>query len=179
MNWTLTYDVPQDVIDHPPSPAFRRFLVTRFGGARVFFSERLRVANDLAPDEVPLARQLIRSNLKSRHSHIISGTWVLRDLDAVPLLRSMLHDEPDKSRRLVIAGALWKLNQDPVFIECLNRAKETGLLAVYFHLVQILWLNDERAIDFLIDLLPETDEAVQHARKLRQLDRFFSGTPLR
>jgi hypothetical protein len=91
----------------------------------------------------------------------------------------MLDDEPDESLRLLIAGALWKLNKDPVFIECLNRAKKNGLLKIPFHLEQVLWLNDERAIDFLIDLLPETDQDVERARRLRRVHQFFFNTPFR
>jgi hypothetical protein len=122
---------------------------------------------------------VIRRALKSRHNHIISGTWVLNDLEAVPLLREMLDDEPDESRRLLIVGALWKLHQDPLFIECLHRAKASGLLAVYFHLCQVLWLNDERAVDFLIDLLPETDRSIERGRKFRRLNRLLVNTPIR
>ena len=91
----------------------------------------------------------------------------------------MFDNEQDESRRLVIAGALWKLNNDPVFVECLNRAKKSGLLKVYFRLQQVLWLNDERAIDFLIGLLPETDHDVVRARNLRRLNRWFFPTPFR
>ena len=58
-------------------------------------------------------------------------------------------------------------------------SKESGLLKVYFHLQQVLWLNDERAVDFLIDLLPETDQDGVRARKLRRLNRWFSPTPFR
>jgi hypothetical protein len=46
-----------------------------------------------------LGQQLIRRNLKCKHSHIISGTWALGDLEAVPLLRSMFDDEEDESLR--------------------------------------------------------------------------------
>lgn len=91
----------------------------------------------------------------------------------------MFDNEQDESRCLVIAGALWKLNNDPVFVECLNRAKKSGLLKVYFHLQQVLWLNDERAIDFLISLLPETDHNGVRARKLRRVNRWFLATPFR
>jgi hypothetical protein len=105
------------LVDDPPSPAFRQYLLNWFGSNRVSFAERLRTANNLAPEETALARQLIRRNLKCRRSHIISGTWAPDDLEAVPPLRAMYDSEPDESRRLVIAGALWKLNKDPVFIE--------------------------------------------------------------
>jgi len=125
-----------------------------------------------------VARQLIRRNLKCGYSHIISGTWALDDLEAVPLLHVMFDAEPNESRRLVISGALWKLNQDSVFIECLNRAKESGLLSVPFHLEQILWLNDERSIDFLIDLLPLEDQDPRERRLLR-LRNLCWHTPFR
>jgi hypothetical protein len=173
------YDVPQDVVDGPHSPAFRQFLLNWFGSNRVSFAERLRTASDLAPEEATVGRELIRRNLKCNYSHIISGTWALGDLEAVPLLRVMFDNEKDESRRLVIAGALWKLNNDPVFGECLNRAKKSGLLKIVFHLQQVLWLNDERAIDFLIGLLPETDHDGVGARKLRRLNRWFLPTPFR
>jgi hypothetical protein len=173
------HDVPQDVVDGPHSQAFRQFLLNWFGSNRVSFDERLRTANDLTPEEAAVGRELIRRNLKCNHSHIISGTWALGDLEAVPLLRMMFDHERDESRRLVIAGALWKLNNDPVFISCLNRAKKSGLLKVYFHLQQVLWLNDERAIDFLIDLLPERDHSSVRASGLRRLNRWFFHTPFR
>lgn len=166
-----SYDVPQALVDDPPSPAFRQYLLNWFGSKRVSFAERLRTANNLTPEEAALARQLVRRNLKCKHHHIISGTWALDDLEAVPLLRVMFDAEPDESRRLEISGALWKLNRDPVFIECLNRAKESGMLSVPFHPEQILWLNDERSIDFLIDLLPLED----HDPRERRLDYFDSG----
>ena len=163
------YDVPQEVVDGPHSPAFREFLLNWFGShRRVSFDERLRSANDLAAEEITLAKQLIRQNLKSRHSHIISATWVLGDLDAAPLLSLLLEAEPKESVRLVIAGALWKLNRDPIFIECLKQAKETGLFKVWFHLEQVLWLNDDRAVDFLIDLMPERPPDFEQ-RRLRRV----------
>jgi hypothetical protein len=173
-----SYDVPQALVDDPPSPAFRQYLLNWFGSNRVSFSELLRAANNLTPEETAVARQLIRRNLKCGYSHIISGTWALDDLEAVPHLRAMFDAEPDESRRLVMAGALWKLNRDPVFIECLNRAKESGLLSVYFHLQQILWLNDERSIDFLIDLLPLEDRDPSERRLLR-LRNLCWHTPFR
>jgi hypothetical protein len=83
------YDVPRDVVDGPHSPAFRQFLLNWFGSNRVSFNERLRTANDLTPEEAAVGRELIRRNLKCNHSHIISGTWALGDLEAVPLLGRM------------------------------------------------------------------------------------------
>ena len=44
------------------------------------------------------------------------------------------------------------------------------MLSVPFHLEQILWLNDERSIDFLIDLLPPADQDPRKSRSLRFRD---------
>ena len=74
----------------------------------------------------------------------------------------MFGAESNESLRLTIAGALWKLNKDPVFMESLIRAKDSSLLRVYAHLLQVLWLNDERAIDLLLDLLPPEDHDPRH-----------------
>ena len=69
---------------------------------------------------------------------------------------------PEESRRLTIAGALWKLVKDTIFIDCLNRAKaSSGPLLIGSHLLQVLWLGDERAVDFLIDLLDHKDRRVR------------------
>jgi hypothetical protein len=144
-----SYDVPREVVDGPHSPAFREFLVTWFGSTRRIYSglPDLTVLKNLTPEEITLAQQLVRRNLKCRHIHIINATWALRDSSAAPLLRTMLEDEPDPSRRLTIAGALWKLVRDPVFVECLERTKGTGTMVA--HIDQLLWLDDERALDFL------------------------------
>lgn len=91
---------------------------------------------------------------------------------------SLLEDEFDESRRLTIAGALWKLVRDPVFLEYLERAKMSGLIATYAHLLQVLWLDDERALDFLIDLLPQDDVDKRKAALFR-LRNLLQHTPLR
>lgn len=68
----------------------------------------------------------------------------------------MLEQEPELSRRLTIAGALWKLDRDPAFPELLRDGTANDLLRGA-HLCQVLWLDDERAIDLLIDLIPGED----------------------
>jgi hypothetical protein len=83
----------------------------------------------------------------------------------------MCANEPEESRRLTIAGALWKLCKDPVFIECLNRARGTPLMVT--HMDQVLWLDDERAVDFLIDLLPADDDDYHRMRRRGILRKFF------
>ena len=62
--------------------------------------------------------------------------------------------------RLAIAGALWNLVRDPVFLTCLDRLKiEPLAIQIY----EVLWLDDERAVDFLIDLLGASDPMVRYS----------------
>jgi hypothetical protein len=172
------YDIPQEVVDAPHSPAFREFLLTWFGSSRrIYFGlPDLTVLKDLTPEEITLAQQLVRRNLKCRYIHIINATWALRDTSTAPLLRMMLEEEPEESRALTIAGALWKLVRDPVFIQYLERAMGTGLITA--HINQVLWLDDGRALDFLIDLLPEEDEDERKAGLIRRRN-ILSHTPFR
>jgi hypothetical protein len=175
-----SYHVPQELVDAPHSPAFREFLLTWFGStvSIIYGLPNLTILNTLTPDEITLAQQLVRGNLNGRYIHIINATWALRDTSAAPMLRRMLEDEPDESRRLTIAGALWKLVRDPVFPEYLEQAKKSGLIASYAHLLQVLWLDDERALDFLIDLLPQDDEDKRKAALIRRR-KLLQHTPLR
>ena len=83
----------------------------------------------------------------------------------------MYNQEQGESRKLTIAGALWKLSKDPVFIECLERGKMNGSLG-YMGLLQVLWLNDRRAVDFLIDLLPKNDRESRFWSWFRRLAFF-------
>jgi hypothetical protein len=166
-----SYDVPQE---------FREFLLTWFGSTvRITFGlPRLTILNALTQDEITVAQQLVRRNLKGRRSHIINATWALRDISAAPLLRMMLEDEPEESRRLTLAGALWRLVRDPVFLECLEQAKKSGMIASWPHLLQVLWLDDGRALDFLIDLLPQEDVDKRKAALFR-LRNVLQHTPFR
>jgi len=152
------YDIPEEVTRGPHSPAFRKFLSKWFYDTYAVTHGELDLTflEDLTAEERQVARELIRRNLKTRHNHIIEGASALRDIEAVPTLKAMYDQEPDESRRLTIAGALWKLSKDPVFIECLERGKTAGSLG-YFGLLYVLWLNDWRAVDYLIDLLPQKD----------------------
>lgn len=116
----------------------------------------------MTPEETSLAKELLRRNLALKHNHIIEGLAALNDTDAVPRLREMLSAEQDLSRQLTLAGVLWKIVGDPIFIECLNAmvASDNGTLKAA-HLRQVLWLDDERAIDFLIELLDDRDRFVR------------------
>jgi hypothetical protein len=172
-----SYDVPEDIVSGTHSPAFANFLWNWFGDTTALTHGELDITflKDLTPGELSVARELIRRNLRLKHNHIIDGAAALHDESAVPILRSMLAEEPTISRRLSIAGALWKINRDPVFIECLEAAKSANDdIFSYFHAFQVLWLNDERAADFLIDLLDQKDRMTQ-TTALRILNEVESG----
>jgi hypothetical protein len=151
-----SYDIPEDVAAGSHSPSFGNFLWSWFGDTYAVTHGELDLTflDDLTPEELSLARELIRRNLRLKRNHIIEGASALHDVDAAPILLKMFHEEPDISRRLTLAGALWKINRDHVFVECLDEAKAThGGIFAFRHLLQVLWLDDERAVDFLIDLL--------------------------
>jgi hypothetical protein len=146
------YDVPEEIASGDHSPAFRRFLWNWFGDTWALTHGELDLSflDELSADELQMARALIRRNIKlgGNHNHIVQGSAALGDLEAVPILRQMLGAEGDQSRRLVLAGALWNLVRDPMFIECLYEAKaQGGRLLAGIHLNQVLWLDDERAVD--------------------------------
>jgi hypothetical protein len=164
MQLNSSYDLPANVVLGPHSPALSKFLWNWFGDPRALTRGELDLGflNDLTPEELSLARELIRRNVKLKQNHIIEGAAALRDVEAAPALRAMLDNEADISRRLTIAGALWKIQRDPVFVDCLEQARRIQpRLFQFSHLLQILWLDDERAVDFLIDLLDERDWRVQ------------------
>ena len=153
-----SFDIPEEVSRGPHSPTFEKFLWNWFGdtGPVTHGELDLTFLNDLTPTELDCAREMIRRNLKLRYVHIIEGASALRDLKAAPILRAMIEDEPDASRRLTMAGALWKITGDPLFATLLEHAmKIPDLHLIRAHLLQVLWLDDERAIDLLVDLLPE------------------------
>jgi hypothetical protein len=169
------FDVPEEIANGPQSAAFRDFLWNWFGDTRAVVNGELDLTflKELSAEELGIARDLIRRNLKLRYVHIIEGASALDDIEAAPILRRMITDEPEESRRLTIAGALWKLVKDPVFLTCLECAKANkGPLLVGRHLLQVLWLDDERAVDFLIDLLDHKDSFVRSSAlgKLNQLE---------
>lgn len=158
------YDVPEDVANGAHSPAFAKFLWNWFGDTRALTHGELDITflRDLTSEDLSLAQQLIRRNLRLNQNHIIEGVSALHDVDAVPVLQRMLAEEPDISRRLTIAGTLWKVSRDPAFVACLEEAKSKSITVFATpHLWQVLWLDDERAIDFLMDLLETGEWSVQ------------------
>jgi hypothetical protein len=57
----------------------------------------------------------------------------------------MFSAESEMSRKLTIA--LWNINRDPIFIECLEQARSVqGNIFLYAHVWQVLRLDDERAV---------------------------------
>lgn len=157
------YDLPESVAVSPHSLAFDKFLWNWFGDATALTHGELDLTflENLTQAELFLARELIRRNLRLKYNHIIEGVAALHDVAAAPVLRAILDGESNMSRRLVIAGTLWKLNRDPIFLDCLEEAKSVcGGIFSYVHLGQVLWIDDERAVDFLIDLLDQNDRKV-------------------
>lgn len=158
------YDLPDELIPKPHSRAFADFIKYWFFQEMALLRRELDCSflRDLTPEELDAARKLIRMNLRTRHVHIIEGAAALEDVEAVPMLRAMLAEESDESRRLTIAGSLWKLARDPVFVDCLEQMVTSQNASLkQAHDYQILWLGDERAIDFLVRLLDDADDFVK------------------
>jgi hypothetical protein len=175
MNFRDSYEIPEALVEGGQTQAFAWFLHNWFADPRALLSGDLDITflEELAPAEVGIARELIRRNLQTKHVHIIEGTSALRDAAAVPVLRSMLKVEEDLSRRLTIAGALWKLVSDSAFVDCLIGAK-TNADVMTAHLNQVMWLGDDRAVAFLIDLLDHASPKVR-AFALMQLNELEFG----
>ncbi|MGA7238397.1 MAG: hypothetical protein WBY44_22120 [Bryobacteraceae bacterium] len=153
------FDIPAEIMDRPHSAAFAEFLGTWFGYTKALSlgEADLSFLNDLTQEEWRLARELIRRNLKSRVWTVIAGAYILNDSEAIPILRRMLKEERSLDLRLTIASALWKLAKDPVLIACLDEARRSGGGPLFAHLRKVLWLNNEWALDFMIDLLSNGD----------------------
>lgn len=147
-----------------PSPAFEQFLYHWFVNSWDLTRHEVDLSfiDELSPDELDRARELLRMNLHLKQNHIIEGVAILRDLKAVPLLRSLLEAESSSSRRLTIAGSLSKLTDNHALSEAISGMVNSGtpsLKSAHFH--QILWLDDERAINALFDLCVDSDNFVR------------------
>jgi hypothetical protein len=122
----------------------------------------LSFLDQLTPPELEYARGQLRADLHLGYTHIIEGVAALRDASSVPTLRMMLDHETDLSRRLTIAGALWKLAKDESFFDCLVQMKSgESTITKEAHFNQISWLDDGRAIDMYFDLLHDPDSLVR------------------
>jgi len=160
MNFLSHYDIPRDVAEQNHSAAFTTFLQHWFVDTRALSRGEVNLSflRDLTAEEADLARSLLRRNLVTRHVHIINGLALLRDTEAVPELRVLLRQEADPSRKLTVAGALWRIERNPEFIICLKDAmagRDSNLKQAHFH--QIGWLGDDRSFDLLIELLDDPD----------------------
>jgi hypothetical protein len=158
------YDLPDELIPKPHSRAFADFIKYWFFQPMALSRRELDCSflHDLTPVELHAARKLIRVNLQTRHIHIIDGAAALEDVEAIPILRAMFADESEESRRLTIAGSLWKLARDPVFVDCLEKlVASPNHILKQAHYYQVLWLKDARSIDFMIRLLDDADDFVR------------------
>ena len=167
-----SYDIPEEVSRGPHSPAMEKFLRSWFGDIRALSLGELDITflNDLTEEELKVAREMLRRNLKLRQIHLFIGVSALHDVEAAPTLRAMIDDEPSDSRRLSMAGALWKLTRDPIFPFLLERAKASGdQNLITAHLNQVVWLDDDRALDFLIDLLADEYKEPAFWRAVRKV----------
>jgi hypothetical protein len=143
----------------------------------------LTFLQSLTTKESALAKDLIRRNLKLRYTHIIEGAAALRDQEAVPQLKEMLARESNLSRRLTIAGTLWRLVKDSSFPERLHDMVQSDSEPLKeAHIDQIVWLGDERAIRLLMDLLEDDGRFVRYLAlsRLNEIEhkRRFMGAEL-
>ena len=140
---------------------YRHFFVDTYGLTRGEVD--LSFLNDLSPQEIAVARDLVRRNLGTGYSHLIESAAALRDADAVPILRSMFDRESDLSRRLTISGSLWRLDRDPRFLECIaEMVASISTTLKEAHIDQILWIGDQRSVAYLIGLLDDHGRFVRY-----------------
>lgn len=177
------YDIPDNIFEEKRSEAFKQFyhnwFEDSFGLTRGEVD--LEFLNDLTPAEHKLAIDLLRRNLQLGYTHIIEGIALLDDRESIPTLKSILAETTDDSRRLTIAGSLWKLDKDESFPEEIERMiSHANRFVKEAHLEQILWLGDERSIKYLVDLLVEGDTfasflALSRLNEIEDNKRYFLG----
>jgi hypothetical protein len=159
------YDVPAEALARQASPAFEAFLYHFFVNS-IALSRRevdLGFVDDLTEQELVIAKQLLRRNLKLNYTHLIAGCATLDDRDSIRPLKFMYASERDLSRRLTIAEALWRIDRDPVFVECVYQMVQSeSEILKEAHIQQVLCLGDERSIDLLIALLGDAGGFVRH-----------------
>ncbi len=163
----MTYDIPYEAQPKNGlhSNAYHKFYENFFIDATGLIRREVDLGfiGELSSHETELAKDLIRRNLKLRYVHIIEGVTVLQDHELVAQLSDMFSHESNFSRKLTIAGTLWKLEKDPVFPECLQKmAKSDDDTLKAAHIHQITWLGDERSVNLLIDILESGIGFAQH-----------------
>lgn len=177
------YDIPHKVFEKKRSEAFKQFYHNWFEEPLGLIRHEIdtEFLNDLTPAERELARDLLRRNLHLGSTHVIEGVALLDDKESIPTLKNMLAETMDASRRLTIAGSLWKLNKDESFPEEIDRMVSRGdRFLKEAHLEQILWLGDERSIGYLVDLVIEGDTfasflALSRLNEIEDNKRYFLG----
>jgi hypothetical protein len=145
------------------SPAFRKFYHSFFVDKIIVLRNELddEWMNGLSPDELDLARRLVRANLANGQIYR-EAAGLLNDHDAIPLLHTMLEETRGLSEKIYIALPLWYLEQAsvyPVLINKLVHSKQSELKKR--HIWEILSLGDMRAIDHLFTMAEDADESVR------------------
>ena len=76
-----SYDIPESVAAGPHSPAFAKFLWNWFGNPMALSRGELDLTflNELTPEELSLAKELIRRNLRVKHTRLFQGVEALHD----------------------------------------------------------------------------------------------------
>jgi hypothetical protein len=177
------YDIPAEVFEKERSAAFQEFYENWFEKPLGLLRHEVDTSflNDLTDDERILAKNLLRRNLRSGHSHIIEGVALLNDRDAISILRTMLSETVEQSRRLTIAGSLWKLDRDQSFPREIEHMVRNGRgILKEAHFEQIEWLRDERSIEYMIEILDQGDAfagflALSRLNELEDNKRYLLG----
>jgi hypothetical protein len=173
------YEIPLETWSKPRSEAFHKFYDYWFQNSFALTRGEIDVAflADLTPEELQLARNLVRSNLGLRETHLVEGAAQLNDVESIPRLRDLCDTETNPSRKLTISGALWKLAGDERFVGTILQmvaSMDANLKQAHFH--QILWLGNEVSIRALIDLLSDNDRFVSYLA-LAKLNELEYGHP--
>ncbi len=146
------------------SAAFREFFHHFFVDSRGLQRREVDLAflRLLSPEELALARALLRRNLHLRYTHLIEGLGEIGDETAAEELRRLLHSEADLSRKITIGRALWRLQRDPVFRELLlDMARSKSNTLKEAHIDDALLLGDEQALQILGTLLEDRGDFVR------------------
>ena len=169
------YDIPDEIFQRDWSEAFSMFFSNWFEDSQRLIRGEFDtdVLKGLSSDERDIARELIRRNLHLGYGHLVEGVATLDDREAVPILLEMLESSKDLSRKLTVAGSLWKIARHPSFPDLIETLVQKGSsIEKQAHFDQILWPGDRRTIIWLIELLNDPDAFVVHLAltKLNEFD---------
>ena len=146
--------MPEAVDLDTASPAFRRFYHLHFVDTIPILrgDEDWGFAKALTPEELALARRLVRANLHLGSFYGDSAA-VLNDREAIPVLHDLLGRAGDISQRIAIARPLWILERSPAYASLIDEVvhgKDPALKER--HIYDILLIADERALDHLFTM---------------------------